>query len=146
MKAETREQLEFTKQLGFYQRADIVVRLFAEDDVGEILGALEPAFRDELIDFARRAYLPEGAPMTVAGPPLPAACLAAFQTWLRAHSLLAMSAQLRQIQAASEALARTIAASPALSATVAPRAPASLPLVEIAAARQTLPRRRLECT
>jgi hypothetical protein len=85
MKPETKQELERVKPMSFYQRADAVIRLFENEDVGDVLGALDQDFRNEFIEFGRTAYATgaEGDERLVIGNPVPAPCLAAFRAWLR---------------------------------------------------------------
>lgn len=135
MKRETREQLDriSTGQLSFYQRADAVVRLFADDDVSEIVTALAADFRDELVAFGRQAYAPEGERMVVAGDPIPVACLRAFRVWLRAHDVAMRRAQSDTIERVASQLSASSLSSP--PSEFVPHAPENLGLVERVARR-----------
>src|ERR1700689_2906537 len=69
--------------LGFYLQADLVVRLMTRENVDEVMAHLPPAFREELVAFARGAYLPDDERIVVAGEAMPVSCFDAVGVWFR---------------------------------------------------------------
>lgn len=86
MNPRTAEDLQdlLAADVGFYLRADRLVRLLTLDNVDEIMAVLPAAFRDEFIAFARDAYAGDGEWLAIAGPPVPITGLEAVRSWLAA--------------------------------------------------------------
>ncbi len=124
MSRETAKTLEFILEapLGFYKRADMLLRLLTAENVGEVIAFLPAPFRSEFLEFARDTYRAGGAPVTVAGAPLPAASLEAIRGWL------ASEATVTPLQAAFSRLAGTLEL---LERGAVPQAPRDLALDEV---------------
>ena len=140
MKPKTRAELEalFAEPLSFYQQADAVVRLFAEDEVAEVIAGLPAEFRQEFLEFSHEAYAPPGERLVVKGPPIPAACLTAFRDWLVQREEPQRKLLLVALSSAVEHLTRTVPS--LLPPGKIPNAPVDLHLVETQAQRGQLPR------
>src|ERR1700734_2923859 len=82
-------QYALTAPLGFYQRADTIVRLLTSENVGDVMGRLPPTLLEEFTQFARDAYDPRGQRFAVAGAAVPRPCLDALRAWLGARGAAA---------------------------------------------------------
>lgn len=138
MKPETRSELEALfaegEPMTFYERADAVVRLFADDSVASIIASLPHPFKEEFIEFGRRAYAPDGERLLIKGAPLPEVCLAAFRAWLRTYDTFA------RWSATLDSIARALTEPSSPPSGFVPQAPPDLRLVETMAKAGTLPR------
>lgn len=88
MDQRTAELLRYalTTPLGFYQQANMIVRLLAPDNVAEIMFELPVAVRDEFLEYARETYVPRGPRYAITGSTVPEANLEALRAWLAADS------------------------------------------------------------
>jgi hypothetical protein len=86
MDSATADMLQFAlaAPLGFYKRADTIVRLLTNENVGEVMGRLPAPILAEFKRYALEAYVPRGPRFAVTGPVVPESNLEALRTWLAA--------------------------------------------------------------
>ena len=83
------EELEnvLDAQIGFYLRADRLVRMLTADNVADVMARLPASFRQEFVTFAHEVYAPRGERVAVAGRRLPESSIEALRGWLSAQDV-----------------------------------------------------------